>query len=191
MIYIRTGELSVVVLANARLALVDGAGKVAEHALAFCASVAAIDATDSLIAVGADGSDGECAVCVLTPGGGVAHTLRRHRAAVSALAFSGALLASACANKEVVVWDAKAGTPLHVGMQGYHAARISSLHWSARGELASGGVDGAAIVWDVAAKKPRLSIKGAHAGGVTAVRFVGNDTLATAADELTSTHEHA
>uniref|UniRef100_A0A7S4BAX0 Anaphase-promoting complex subunit 4 WD40 domain-containing protein n=1 Tax=Chrysotila carterae TaxID=13221 RepID=A0A7S4BAX0_CHRCT len=123
-----------------------------------------------------------CNVYLYSPSGALQHTLSKHRGAISALAFSAGSeqLASGCANKEIVVWDPRAGTPLVLGMQGYHTARITCLQWSAGSVLASGGVDATINVWDLTEKKPKQQIKLAHQGGVTAIAFVSEGTLASA-----------
>lgn len=176
------GELAVVPLCNDKVAIINGARQASETALTFSPSVAAVDLADSCIAVGADGFGDNFAVAVLSPSGAVVKTLSKHRGAISALAFTAdsARLASACSNKEIVVWDPREGTPLITGLQGYHSARVSSLAWSAAGVLASGGVDQTVLVWDLDNKKTKHTMKLAHQGGVTAVCFVSEDTLASA-----------
>ena len=142
-----------------------------------CVSVAA---NEGMIAVGAEGEP--ASVYILDGAGNEVKKLDRHKMMIAAVAFAPdcALLASGCANKEVVVWDVQAGTPLHTGMGGFHTARISSLAWSAAGVLASAGVDSLLLVWDFEAKKPKTSLKLCHkSGGINKHVWIDDATIAT------------
>ena len=109
--------------------------------------------------------------------------LERHRAAISCVAYSpdSAKLASGCANKELVIWNAKDGSPLITGLNGFHTTRIACLAWSPGGTLASGGVDATIFVWtkeSLAGSKPSATAKLTHtAGGVNALLFAAEDKL--------------
>ncbi len=142
-----------------------------------CVDVAA---TDDLVAVGRDDNT----VALLDGNLGATHTLSLHKGALTAVGFSpdGTKLASGCANKEVVVWDPRAGTPLVTGLQGFHTARLSCLAWSPdSATLATGGVDALVIVWDLEAKAAKKKVVNAHvAGGINALTFVNKETLASA-----------
>ena len=67
----------------------------------------------------------------------------------------------------------------------YHTARINSLAWSPDSRLvATGSLDTCAIVYEI--DKPaasRVTIKGAHLGGVHGLTFLENDTLVTAGED--------
>ncbi|KAL3929690.1 MAG: hypothetical protein SGPRY_001849 [Prymnesium sp.] len=112
--------------------------------------------------------------------------LERHRDAISCVAYScdSALLASGCANKDLVIWSAKDGSPLVTGLNGFHTTRLSCLAWSPGGKLASGGVDSAIMLWTpetLKEKKPLSGTKLAHTGGgINALVFVNEDTVASA-----------
>ena len=96
------------------------------------------------------------------------------------LAFSPdcAKLASGCANKEIVIWDAVAGVALVTGLQGFHTARVSCLAWSPNGTLASGGISAEINVWDLDAKAPKQKVKNAHvSGGVNGLVFADDATV--------------
>jgi WD repeat-containing protein 1 (actin-interacting protein 1) len=60
----------------------------------------------------------------------------------------------------------------------YHTTRINSLAWSQDNRLvANGSLDTCAIVYEI--DKPvasRVTIKGAHLGGVHGLTFLENDT---------------
>jgi len=134
--------------------------------------------TDDLVAVGNEDNS----VTVLDGSLNVKHTLSQHKGQVAAIAFNadGTKLASGCANKELVVWDPRAGTPLVTGITGAHRARISCFSWSPSGTLASAGVDSLILVWDLDAKVAKHKIQNAHqSGGVNALAHVNDDELAS------------
>lgn len=116
----------------------------------------------------------------------VGEVLARHRGGVTAVAFtpSGTQVATADTNREIVVWDAASRAEAVTKMV-YHTARVTCLAWSADGVvLASGALDNSVIVWpaglapDVPVSR-RKTVKQAHAGGVSALAFTGDRTLAT------------
>jgi len=138
--------------------------KMAEVKLPFSPTCVSVAPSDGLVAVGGEDN----AVHLLLPDGTEKAALARHRDKISTVAFSpkSDRVASGCANKEIVVWDALAGTPLVTGLQGFHTARISTLAWSFDGSaLASGGVDAQIIVWDLEAKAAKHKLPLAHTGG--------------------------
>jgi len=147
--------------------------------LGFEGTAAAVDSTDSIVAVGS--RDGF--VQLYSASMEVSHKLERHKDSVAALAFTKASerLASGCANKEIVIWDPRAGTPLFTGLSGFHNARISVLGWSLEGKLASGGVDGFLLLWDDEFKAP-TKIKAAHVGEVTGLAFKANTVISSGGD---------
>ena len=142
----------------------------------------AVAPNDSVCAVGlGSGSISMLGLPDLAPVG----QLSAHRDAISALAFSpgGERLASGCANKAIVVWDVASRAPLVTGLDGFHAARITSLAWSPSGKLASASVDASLIVWDLTEKKPVLKKGLHHADCITAIAFQDDETLATAGQD--------
>jgi WD40 repeat protein len=88
----------------------------------------------------------------------------------------------------VVVWDARTGAVVMDKMV-FHRARVAAAAWSPDGTaLATGSLDGSAIVWsvDVAAEAGKnvaatahAKIERAHPGGVTALAWRDRETLAT------------
>ena len=110
--------------------------------------------------------------------------LRRHRGEVTAARFhpsDPSTLATCDANREVLVWNVDTGAVVMDKMV-FHTARVTSLAWCPDGRrFATGGLDGAVIVWDL--DKPavaRATAEGAHPGGVTAVDWMDEKTLCSA-----------
>ncbi|XRB15775.1 actin-interacting protein [Pseudoscourfieldia marina] len=113
----------------------------------------------------------------------VGEALTRHRGAVTAVSYnpSGTRVATADANREIVVWDAVSRAEAITKMV-YHTARVRSLSWSLDGNiLASGALDNSLIVWPMTGEpvSRRKTAKQAHAGGISGVAFVGGDKLAS------------
>lgn len=112
--------------------------------------------------------------------------LEKHRGPITAVRYSpdGALLASGDQKPEAVVWD-RSSREVKMKNMLYHTARINCLAWAPDSRrIATGSLDNSVIVWDVS--KPasgRLTIRGAHPGGVTAVIFNGSTTLLSAGDD--------
>jgi len=112
--------------------------------------------------------------------------LQKHKGPLSCVAFSpdSTKLASGCAQKELVVWNAADGSPLVSGLQGFHTTRLSCLAWSSAGILASGGVDSTIFVWtpeSLGNGKPHSTAKLTHtAGGVNALIFASENLLVSA-----------
>jgi len=161
-----TASLACVVTTDDKLCAfsVQKKDKVAEVKLPFSPTCVAVAPNDGLVAVGGEDN----AVHLLQPDGTEKTKLSKHREKLSCVAFSptGDKLASGCANKEVVVWDTQAGTPLYAPGTGFHTARVVCLAWSPSGEaLASGGVDAQIIVWDVPNKAVKHKIALAHTAG--------------------------
>ena len=124
--------------------------------LAYSPTCVAVAPSDGLIAVGGEDNN----VHVLLPDGSEKLCLARHKDKLSCVAFApkSDRLASGCANKEIVVWDAQDGTPLITGLSGFHTARISCLAWAPDGSsFASGGVDAALIVWYTRPRRHRTA----------------------------------
>ena len=115
----------------------------------------------------------------------------RHRGAVTAIACHPRvpdIVATCDSNREVVVWDARTGAVVMDKMV-FHKARVAAAAWSPDGNaLATGSLDGSAIVWavDVAAEAGKnvaatahAKLERAHPGGVTALAWRDRETLAT------------
>jgi len=112
--------------------------------------------------------------------------LEKHRGAITSIHYSPdvSMFASADANREAVAWD-RATREIKLKNMLFHTARINSLAWSPDSHLvATGSIDTCAIIYDV--DKPassRITIKGAHLGGVHGLTFADNDTLVTAGED--------
>ena len=90
---------------------------------------------------------------------------------ITALAIdrSGQLLAVGQADRSIVLWDLKTGTPQ--GELKKHEDAINALVFSPDGQtLASGGDDRTAILWDVPARRSKRTLKG-HDFTVTSLAF--------------------
>lgn len=159
--------------------------KVAEAKLAFSPTCVAVAPSDGLVAVGGEDN----AVHVLNPDGSEKLKLERHKDKISCVAIApkSDRIASGCANKEIVVWDAQDGTPLVTGLQGFHTARISCLAWAPDGSsLASGGVDAQILVWDLENKSAKHKIPLAHtAGAIRSLCFASPSELYSGGGDAT------
>ncbi|MGL4944601.1 MAG: WD40 repeat domain-containing protein [Thermoguttaceae bacterium] len=107
--------------------------------------------------------------------------LEGHKDAVAALAFShdGTVLASA-SGKSVLLWrlsDGKKSQPLE------HSGDVVAIAFSPDGtQLITGNKSGGCAVWDVATVKPVMPLAG-HAKSVTAIEFINDKYVLTAASE--------
>jgi WD40 repeat protein len=102
-------------------------------------------------------------------GQGSSQTLQAHQGPVLALAWrGGSMLASAGADKKILLWEMPAGKPLLTLQPG---GGVRSLAMSPDGKvLASGGDDNAVQLWDVASGKPGAKLT-AHTDWVLALAF--------------------
>ncbi|EAQ79299.1 WD40 repeat domain-containing protein [Blastopirellula marina] len=80
---------------------------------------------------------------------------------------------------EISIWNAVTNGFSHVGR---HPPRVLCLGWSATGVLASGGLDGKVILWDLATKKNR-SIEVTHEHGVRSIAFSPDGSLIASGGE--------
>lgn len=114
------GDTAAVVTTTDNLVLfsISKRAKAAEHRLKFSPTCISVASNDQLFAVGGEDNN----VHVLGPDGGEKHALSRHKGHVSCVAFSPGcdLIASGCANKELVVWNAADGTAVITGLQARH-----------------------------------------------------------------------
>ncbi len=96
---------------------------------------------------------------------------------VTALAFAPdghALAAASEERREVRLWGAKTGRPLHTLT---HVGSVRGLAWSPDGHtLACAGSDGAVYLWDSAAGREQRKLRG-HSGAVSAVAFAPDGKL--------------
>ncbi|CAL9114158.1 WD domain, G-beta repeat [Musa troglodytarum] len=112
--------------------------------------------------------------------------LEKHRGTITAICYSpdASMFASADSNREAVVWDRESREVKLKNML-YHTARINCLAWSPDNHLiATGSLDTNVIVYEL--DKPasnRITIKGAHLGGVYGVAFGDENSLISAGED--------
>ncbi|THU62973.1 hypothetical protein C4D60_Mb01t10800 [Musa balbisiana] len=112
--------------------------------------------------------------------------LEKHRGTITAICYSpdASMFASADSNREAVVWDRESREVKLKNML-YHTARINCLAWSSDNHLiATGSLDTSVIVYEL--DKPasnRITIKGAHLGGVYGVAFGDENSLISAGED--------
>jgi len=113
--------------------------------------------------------------------------LKAHRGPITRLDFSpcGKFLASSDRNREVIVWDL--GTKqVKIKDWVYHTARIDALAFSPSStHVVTGGLDQTIIVWSLENPSTRITIKGAHQGGITEIIWLDNTTIASTGQDCT------
>nr|P90587.1 RecName: Full=66 kDa stress protein; AltName: Full=p66 [Physarum polycephalum]AAC26321.1 66-kDa stress protein p66 [Physarum polycephalum] len=108
--------------------------------------------------------------------------LSGHRGFLTAIAYSpdGKHFASADQNRDIFVWD-KASRKIKVEGWVYHNARVTSLAWNSNSNnIVTGSLDSHVYVWSVSEPSKHIAIKNAHRGGVNAVLWVDEHTVASA-----------
>lgn len=106
---------------------------------------------------------------------------------VTALDYSkdGKFLATGCKDRSVFVFNRANGANETLGWV-FHTSRINSIAFSPDSQhVATGSLDQNVIVWDMGDKNKKVVVKGAHRGGVNAVAWVNNNTLASAGQDCT------
>ncbi|XP_027167454.1 actin-interacting protein 1-2 [Coffea eugenioides] len=112
--------------------------------------------------------------------------LEKHRGAITVIRYSPdvSMFASADVNREAVVWD-RASREVKLKNMLYHTARINCLAWSPDSSVvATGSLDTCVIVYDI--NKPassRITIKGAHLGGVYGLAFTDERTVVSSGED--------
>ncbi|XP_039121370.1 actin-interacting protein 1-2 [Dioscorea cayenensis subsp. rotundata] len=112
--------------------------------------------------------------------------LEKHRGAITVIRYSSdaSMFASADANREAVVWD-RMTREVKLKNMLYHSARINCLAWSPDGRMvATGSLDTCVIIYDV--DKPasnRITIKGAHLGGVYGLAFCDENSIISSGED--------
>ncbi|KAG1330606.1 actin-interacting protein 1-2 [Cocos nucifera] len=112
--------------------------------------------------------------------------LEKHRGSITVIRYSpdASMFASADANREAVVWD-RVSREVKLKNMLYHSARINCLAWSPDSHLiATGSLDTCVIIYEV--DKPassRITIKGAHLGGVYGLTFSDENSVVSAGED--------
>jgi len=122
---------------------------------------------------GVDGASGALAPIKVVEG---------HRGNVTSLAFSpdGANLAAGDGNREIKVWATDTWETKVSGKWVFHTAGVSCLAWSPDSQyVASGSFDQSIFLWSLAKPMKKQQIKFAHKGGVAAVAYLDDTTLAS------------
>ncbi|XP_004299544.1 PREDICTED: 66 kDa stress protein [Fragaria vesca subsp. vesca] len=112
--------------------------------------------------------------------------LEKHRGAISVIHYSPdvSMIASGDLNREAVIWD-RASREVKLKNMLYHTARINCLAWSPDNSMvATGSLDTCVIIYEV--DKPassRVTIKGAHLGGVYGIAFTDEHTVVSSGED--------
>ncbi|MCD7451753.1 Actin-interacting protein 1-2 [Datura stramonium] len=112
--------------------------------------------------------------------------LEKHRGAITVIRYSPdvSMFASADVNREAVVWD-RASREVKLKNMLYHTARINCLAWSPDNTMvATGSLDTCVIIYDIS--KPasyRITIKGAHLGGVYGLAFTDEHSIVSSGED--------
>ncbi|XP_048230804.1 actin-interacting protein 1-2 [Ricinus communis] len=167
------------------VALLNGLKVVSNTTLAYTVTASVISPDGSEAIVG--GQDGKLHIYSVS-GETLSKVavLEKHRGAISVIGYSPdlSMFASADRNREAVVWD-RASKEIKLNNMLYHTARINCLAWSPNSTMvATGSLDTCAIIYEVG--KPasnRVTIKGAHLGGVYGLAFTDDCTLISSGED--------
>ncbi|KAI3922863.1 hypothetical protein MKW98_006994 [Papaver atlanticum] len=113
-------------------------------------------------------------------------TLEKHRGPITVIRYStdASMFASGDSNREAVVWD-HVSREVKLKNMLYHSARINCLAWSPDNTMvATGSLDTCVIIYDIS--KPassRVTIKGAHLGGVYGLAFTDNCSIVSSGED--------
>ncbi|HZZ82807.1 MAG TPA: WD40 repeat domain-containing protein [Gemmataceae bacterium] len=110
--------------------------------------------------------------------------LNGHTDAVLALDIypDGETLASASADKSVILWDVSSGKPRHTLKE--HSAAVNAVVFESKKTLASAGADGQLILWDTENGKKRQAIKTEYQTIAALAKPPGGKLVATGGVEI-------
>ncbi|XP_020215650.1 actin-interacting protein 1-2 [Cajanus cajan] len=112
--------------------------------------------------------------------------LEKHRGAISVIRYSPdvSMFASGDVNREAVVWD-HASREVKLKNMLYHTARINCLAWSPDSRrIATGSLDMCVIIYEIdQPASSRVTIKGAHLGGVYGLAFTDEYSLVSSGED--------
>ncbi|URE48964.1 WD domain, G-beta repeat [Musa troglodytarum] len=180
----QTPELAIV-STDSGVVLLQGPKVVSQIKLGYAVTTSAISPDGNEVIVG--GQDGKLHIYSVN-GDTLTEeaVLEKHRGTITAICYSpdASMFASADANREAVVWD-RISREVKLKNMLYHTARINCLAWSPDSHLiATGSLDTSVIVYEV--DKPasgRITIKGAHLGGVYGLAFIDENSLVSAGED--------
>lgn len=181
------GQGTQYVAAASEVHVIQDSKKVASVSVPSAAGSAAIS-SQSLLAVGCADSKVYLFSTSSSPSALKAHSvpaLDKNRAAITALSFSpdGSLLAAGDSNGKIQVYSLPSGE-LKTASWVFHTAKITSIAWSPAGTRAvSGSLDTNVYVWNTVKPMKNVAIKNAHAGGVTGVAYLDEETVVSAGSD--------
>ncbi|PPD95023.1 hypothetical protein GOBAR_DD07973 [Gossypium barbadense] len=150
---------------------------------AVTASVVAPDGSEAIVG----GQDGKLHVfCIVGDSLKEEAVLEKHRGAITVIRYSPdfSMFASGDTNREAIVWD-RVSREVKLKNMLYHTARINCLAWSPNNSMvATGSLDTCVIIYEV--DKPassRMTIKGAHLGGVYALAFTDEHSVVSSGED--------
>ncbi|XP_010243809.1 PREDICTED: actin-interacting protein 1-2-like [Nelumbo nucifera] len=153
--------------------------------LGFTVTAATITPDGSEAIVG--GQDGKLHIYSITGDTLTEETvLEKHRGAITVICYSPdvSMFASGDSNREAVVWD-RVSREVKLKNMLYHTARINCLAWSPDNTMvATGSLDTCVIIYEI--EKPassRITIKGAHLGGVYGVGFIDECSVVSSGED--------
>ncbi|XP_021909048.1 actin-interacting protein 1-2 [Carica papaya] len=112
--------------------------------------------------------------------------LEKHQGAISVIRYSPdfSMFATGDVNREAIVWD-RVSREVKLKNMLYHTARINCLAWSPSSTMvATGSLDTCVIIYEI--DKPassRITIKGAHLGGVYGLAFTDDSTVVSSGED--------
>ncbi|XP_042403550.1 actin-interacting protein 1-2-like [Zingiber officinale] len=177
-------ELALVSI-DSGVALLQGSKVVSQIKLGHSVTIAAISPDGTEAIVGSE--DGKLRIYSIN-GDTLSEeaVLEKHRGTITAICYSpdASMFCSGDSNREAVVWD-RVSREVKLNNMLYHSARINCLAWSPDSHLiATGSLDTCVIIYELG--KPassRITIKGAHQGGVYGVAFIDENSLASAGED--------
>lgn len=161
--------------------LIRGSAKVATVAAPWAPLSVAISPDGATAAVG--GEDHKVHIYKIS-GDSIteAAALAGHAREVSAVTFSpdGKFLASACRNRNIILWNTGDWSQKINGQWCFHTSTINSLSFSPDSQiLASGSLDQDIYFWNPANAMQKSRIPLAHRGGVNQVLWLNNNEIAS------------
>ncbi|XP_065857094.1 actin-interacting protein 1-2-like [Euphorbia lathyris] len=165
--------------------LLKGMEVVSNVNLGFTVSASAIspDGTEAIVG----GQDGKLHIYSVSGDAFNEQTvLEKHRGAISVIRYSPdlSMFASGDLNREAIVWD-RASKEVKLDKMLFHTARINCLDWSPNSSMvATGSLDTCVIIYEVG--KPasnRITVKGAHLGGVYGLAFTDDCTVVSCGED--------